>query len=128
MKSELIASMVGGSTASLTQEDVEDRLGIGDVDAQKGGQAPPLLAREAGEAPSEKTDELIQKAKTCLSLDDPEKALSYSKMATEKDPSSAEAWFELGECFSFLRKYSEAVAAYKKATEVDRRRIHSCFG
>ena len=43
------------------------------------------------------------------------KALEYFRMATETDPSDADAWSGLGSCYAGLNHPEDAVAAYKQA-------------
>ncbi len=44
-----------------------------------------------------------------------QKALQYFKMATEKDPDSATAWYGLGYCYAGKNSHTDAIEAYRRA-------------
>ncbi len=52
-------------------------------------------------------------------FNEPEEALKYYKKATQLDPKMAKAYFGMGDIYTHLKQYNEAIAAFNKGLEID---------
>ena len=61
---------------------------------------------------------LLDRAESLLAKGDYSAAQPLLKQATEKDPKSYQAWYDLGYCEQALNHRAEALSAYKKSLEI----------
>jgi tetratricopeptide (TPR) repeat protein len=86
--------------------------------------SPPHHTRIAVEERSAAGD-LLDKAESLLAKGDYASAESLLQQATAKDPSSYQAWYDLGYAHQALKRPDDAIADYKKSVELNPRIFES---
>jgi len=74
---------------------------------------------------SSQASALLDKAEALLGKGDYESAKPLLRQATEKDPKSYQAWYDLGYANQALNQRDEAMAAYRKSVEINGRVFES---
>lgn len=83
------------------------------------GQDTHRTVRHHPAAESKAASALLDQAEALLSKGDYITAVSLLQQMTAQDPTSYQAWYDLGYCHQALNQDAEALAAYKKSLEIN---------